>query len=308
MDGAVHRRRSGSGRGSPPLRSVAAMTRPSHPDHEAALARRLQLLGEEVAAYGMPSTHTRVSAPRDVPEEALVDPVPVALLPEPGRHASRRAGRLTRLVPEPLRGQVGLGPGALAVVAVVVAVGLAVTAWWVVRAEPSVVTPLEPGPAPALMSPAEPLPTLATPAADESVTVDVAGKVRRPGIAVLDPGSRVIDALKAAGGARPGVDLTTLNLARLLVDGEQIVVGLPSAVTAPPAAPVGGATPGSPLVDLNTATTVELEALPEVGPVTAEAIVVWRDQNGGFTAVAELLEVDGIGDATLASIAPFVTV
>ena len=94
----------------------------------------------------------------------------------------------------------------------------------------------------------------------------------------------------------------------MLVDGEQIVVGLPAAVTAPPAAPVGGATPGAPLVDLNTATTVELEALPEVGPVTAEAILAWRDQNGGFTAVSELLEVDGIGDATLASIAPFVTV
>jgi competence protein ComEA len=61
-------------------------------------------------------------------------------------------------------------------------------------------------------------------------------------------------------------------------------------------------------VDLNTATTVELEGLPEVGPVTAQAIVAWRDQHGGFTAVAELLEVDGIGDATLATIAPFVTV
>jgi competence protein ComEA len=283
------------------------MTRPSRADHEAALARRLQLLEHEVAAYGMPPTHTRVAAPRHEPEELLVEPVPVPL-PEPGRHASRRPGRLARLLPEPLRGQVGLGPGALAVVAVVVAAGLAVTAWWVVRAEPSVVTPVEPGPAPLLVSPASPSATAAAPVADESVTVDVAGKVRRPGIAVLDPGSRVIDALRAAGGPRPGVDLTTLNLARVLVDGEQIVVGLPAAVTAPPVAPVGGATPGAPLVDLNTATTVELEALPEVGPVTASAILAWRDQNGGFTAVSELLEVDGIGDATLASIAPFVTV
>ena len=282
------------------------MTRSSRADHEAALKRRLQLLGDEVAGYGMPPTHTRMAGARADPEELLVDPVPVPL-PEPGRHASRRTGRLARLVPEPLRGQVGLGPGALAVVAVVVAVGLAVTAWWVVRAEPSVVTPVEPGPAPALVSPAEPSAT-AAPVADESVTVDVAGKVRRPGIAVLDPGSRVIDALRAAGGARPGVDLTSLNLARVLVDGEQIVVGLPAAVTSPPVAPVGGATPGTPLVDLNTATTVELEGLPEVGPVTAAAILAWRDQNGGFTAVSELLEVDGIGDATLASIAPFVTV
>ncbi len=283
------------------------MTRPTRADHEAALARRLQLLGEEMAAYRMPPTHTRVAAPREAPDELLVDPVPVPL-PEPGRHASRRTGRVARLVPEQLRGQVGLGPGALAVVAVVVAAGLAVTALWVVRAEPSVVTPVEPGPASALMSPAEPPATGAAPVADQRVTVDVAGKVRRPGIAVLDAGSRVVDALRAAGGARPGVDLTTLNLARVLVDGEQIVVGLPAAVTAPPVAPVGGATPGAPLVDLNTATTVELEALPEVGPVTAEAILAWRDLNGGFTAVSELLEVDGIGDATLASIAPFVTV
>jgi competence protein ComEA len=283
------------------------MTRPSRADHEAALARRLQLLEHEMTGYGMPPTHTRVAAPRGEPEELLVEPVPVPL-PEPGRHASRRPGRLARLLPEPLRGQVGLGPGALAVVAVLVAAGLAVTAWWVVRAEPSVVAPVEPGPAPALVSPGSQPATAAAPVADESVTVDVVGKVRRPGIAVLDPGSRVIDALRAAGGARPGVDLTALNLARVLVDGEQIVVGLPAAVTAPPVAPVGGATPGAPLVDLNTATTVELEALPEVGPVTASAILAWRDQNGGFTAVSELLEVDGIGDATLASIAPFVTV
>jgi competence protein ComEA len=144
--------------------------------------------------------------------------------------------------------------------------------------------------------------------AGDTVTVDVAGKVRRPGIAVLDAGTRVVDALRAAGGARAGVDLTGLNLARVLVDGEQIVVGLPAAATAPPTAPVAGSTPVGPLVDLNTATTVELEGLPEVGPVTAQAIVAWRDQHGGFTAVAELLEVDGIGDATLATIAPFVTV
>jgi competence protein ComEA len=140
------------------------------------------------------------------------------------------------------------------------------------------------------------------------VTVDVAGKVRRPGIVVLPAGSRVVDALDAAGGARPGVDLTSLNLARLLVDGEQVLVGLPvpagvvgSAVAS--AAPADGAP-----VDLNTATAAELETLPEVGPVTAEAILAWRTEHGGFTAVEELLEVDGIGEATLATIAPHVTV
>jgi competence protein ComEA len=148
----------------------------------------------------------------------------------------------------------------------------------------------------------------ATPSSAE-LTVDVAGKVRRPGIAVLAAGSRVVDALEAAGGARPGVDLTALNLARPLVDGEQILVG----TTAPPGVPatVGDpSTPGAagPLVDLNTADAATLETLPGVGPVTAGAILTWRDQHGGFTAVEELLEVDGIGDATLAQIAPHVTI
>jgi competence protein ComEA len=146
------------------------------------------------------------------------------------------------------------------------------------------------------------------PAATGSVTVDVAGKVRRPGIAVLDPGSRVVDALKAAGGARDGVDLSGLNLARVLVDGEQILVGEPAPVgLAASAVPSAGA-PGGPLVNLNTASEAELEALPEVGPVTAQAILAWRTQHGGFSSVDELLEVDGIGDATLGQLAPYVTV
>ena len=148
----------------------------------------------------------------------------------------------------------------------------------------------------------------ADPATAGSVTVDVAGKVRRPGIAVLDPGSRVVDALKAAGGARGGVDLSGLNLARVLVDGEQILVGEPAPVgLAASAVPSAGA-PGGPLVNLNTASEAELEALPEVGPVTAQAILAWRTEHGGFTSVDELLEVDGIGDATLGQLAPYVTV
>ena len=136
--------------------------------------------------------------------------------------------------------------------------------------------------------------------------VDVAGKVRRPGIAVLPPGSRVVDALKAAGGARSGVDLTSLNLARPLVDGEQILVGV--APAAGVAGSLGSPTPsGGTLVNLNTADQPTLETLPGVGPVTAEAILAWRTDNGGFSSVDELLEVDGIGEATLADLAPLVT-
>jgi competence protein ComEA len=220
-----------------------------------------------------------------------------------------------------MRGRVALGPAQVAVLAVLVALGLAVACWWVVRGgAEAVVAPVVPTPAAGLVSPAGTPPGGATgdpvvdagatpaAAAGGSVTVDVAGKVRHPGIAVLDAGSRVVDALEAAGGARPGVDLSGLNLARVLVDGEQVVVGVPV-----PADPVASAAsspgaPGGPLVNLNTATQPELEALPEVGPVTAQSILGWRSEHGGFTSVDELLEVDGIGDATLDQLAPYVTV
>ncbi len=221
------------------------------------------------------------------------------------------------MVPATLRGRVALGPAQLAVVALVVALGLGVTCWWVVRgdAERLEAPALEPTSAGLVtqgpLSDAAPVvaPAPATSSgAPSTVTVDVTGKVRRPGIVVLDPGARVVDALEAAGGARPGVDLSGLNLARLLVDGEQVVVGeRPPSAVAISAVPSPGV-PGGPLVNLNTATQAELEALPEVGPVTAQAILSWRGEHGGFTAVDELLEVDGIGDATLGQLAPYVTV
>jgi competence protein ComEA len=133
------------------------------------------------------------------------------------------------------------------------------------------------------------------------VVVAVAGKVRKPGLVRLPPGSRVADALQAAGGANPGVDVALLNLARKVVDGELILVG----VTPPPgtpvatgavAAPAGGAPAGGP-VNLNTATLAELDALPGVGPVLAQRILDAREAQGGFTAVSDLRKVDGIGDS-----------
>ena len=140
------------------------------------------------------------------------------------------------------------------------------------------------------------------------MTVDIAGKVRRPGVATLPAGSRVVDALERAGGARGRVDLTSLNLARVLVDGEQILVGAPAHAAGPAAGAVAGAPPAtSPLVNLNTATTEELDTLPGVGPVTAQKILSWRTEHGAFASVDELLEVDGIGEKTLAELAPLVT-
>jgi competence protein ComEA len=150
-------------------------------------------------------------------------------------------------------------------------------------------------------------------AGSSRLVIDVAGRVRHPGIVELPPGSRVVDAIAAAGGARPGVPLTSLNLARLLVDGEQIVVGIRVPVlggSGPSGGSgVGGSTTGGiASVALNTATADQLDTLPGIGPVTAQAILQWRADNGPFTSVDELLEVSGIGDATLSDIRPYVYV
>jgi competence protein ComEA len=145
------------------------------------------------------------------------------------------------------------------------------------------------------------------------VVVDVAGKVRRPGLYHLPDGARVDDAITAAGGARHGVDLSSLNLAARLIDGQQIAVGRPGAVAAAPAAAgaegsdPSAATSSAP-VALNTATIEQLETLPGVGPVTAQKILDWRSANGSFTSVDQLRDVSGIGDVRFAELHDLVTV
>ncbi|MFC7264759.1 helix-hairpin-helix domain-containing protein [Streptomyces lutosisoli] len=142
------------------------------------------------------------------------------------------------------------------------------------------------------------------------MVVDVSGKVRSPGLQRLPTGSRVEDALRAAGGVRPGTNTEGLNRARLLVDGEQIVVGAPASAVGPGtggAGPVGaggstaGAAPSAP-VALNTATVDQLDGLPGVGPVLARHIIDYRTQHGGFRSVDELREVNGIGDRRFADL------
>jgi competence protein ComEA len=143
------------------------------------------------------------------------------------------------------------------------------------------------------------------------IVVDVGGKVRNPGIRRLPAGSRVVDALKAAGGVRSGVSTDGLNRARFLVDGEQIVVGAPAAAAAAPpvpgsaagAGPAGG--PATP-VGLNTATADQLDALPGVGPVLAQHIIDYRTRHGGFRSVDELRQVNGIGDRRFSDLRPLV--
>ncbi|MFG3661168.1 helix-hairpin-helix domain-containing protein [Streptomyces sp. NPDC047706] len=143
-----------------------------------------------------------------------------------------------------------------------------------------------------------------TPAAE--IVVDVSGKVREPGIHRLPAGSRVADALTAAGGVRPGTDVENLNRARFLVDGEQVVVGGPAPVAAvpPPAGgvPAGGAGAPAVPVSLNTATVEQLDTLPGVGPVLAQHILDYRTRHGGFRSVDELREVNGIGERRFADL------
>ncbi len=138
------------------------------------------------------------------------------------------------------------------------------------------------------------------------IVVDVEGKVRRPGIVRVPQGARVMDAVEAAGGILPGTDTAALNLARVLADGEQILVG----VSPPPrSTPTGGPsdTLGAPL-DLNTATLDQLEELPGVGPVLAQRILDYRTAHGRFSSVDELREVSGIGDQRFAELKDLVRV
>ena len=141
----------------------------------------------------------------------------------------------------------------------------------------------------------------------------VVGQVRKPGVLRLTVGARVIDALEAAGGPTRDADLARVNLARVLVDGEQLQVpapGDPGPVVGGSAGAPGSGSPastGATLVSLNTADVAALDTLPGVGPVIAQRIVDWRTQHGRFTTVDELAEVSGIGERLVAQLRPLVT-
>ncbi|MFE1438915.1 helix-hairpin-helix domain-containing protein [Streptomyces sp. NPDC058739] len=232
----------------------------------------------------------------------------------------RRAGlALRERMPVWLQSRCGLERRSVVALAVVlvVAAGLAVQHFWsgrtqpvaapeVVRAADSYVeertdsTAAEPGP-----SSSEGGARVGAPPAE--IVVDVSGKVREPGIHRLPAGSRVADALQAAGGVRPGTKLDSLNRARFLVDGEQVIVGGPAGVA--PGGVMGGAVPGAVTpagpaapVSLGTATVEQLDGLPGVGPVLAQRIIDYRTQHGGFRSVDELREVNGIGERRFADL------
>ena len=142
------------------------------------------------------------------------------------------------------------------------------------------------------------------------VVVYVSGWVRHPGVYEFRSGERIVDAIERAGGARNGADLTSLNLAAILADGEQIVVGRVGAADSPPSGTSTGSNPSDPggLVNVNTATLEELETLSGIGPALGQRIIDYREEHGPFQAVDELLNVSGIGEKRLADLRPHVTV
>jgi competence protein ComEA len=200
----------------------------------------------------------------------------------------------------PLRGRERVGIGVIAVLV------LAGAVLWYVRSLPRPVTISAAGDDRSAAAPA----TLASPSPSGAVLfVHVAGRVRHPGVYRFLQCDRVIDALEAAGGARAGADLRSINLAALLTDGQQIVVLKKGAPAAGGTAASGSTGSGSDApVNLNTATLDQLESLPGIGPALGQRIIDYREEHGPFGSVDELDNVSGIGEKTLENLRPLVSV
>ncbi len=194
-----------------------------------------------------------------------------------------------------------LSRGEIAGLVVVLVAVLGGAGLWYARSLPKPVTIAESGPG-AVQQAAS-----SSPSPSVTLMVDVAGEVREPGVYEFVEGDRVIDAIERAGGSMPKADLSLLNLAAPLADGTQILVPK----TGPAVAGVpGGTAPGSSsgLININSATATELESLSGIGEVLAATIVEYRETNGPFASVEDLMDVSGIGPATLDEIRDQVTV
>lgn len=265
-----------------------------------------------------------LAEPAVADEAGAADQDPNSLLPRWIPAAPGRADWLAKVRADPGRA------GAIALAAVA-AIAVLITVFTVIRNQPAPVVSakLPPVLQGSSTNPRSSASSKAGPPAvgAEPVVVSVVGLVHTPGLVTLTPGSRIADALHAAGGPLTGADIIGLNIARQVGDGEQIVVGLaplagqptvlgssvsPGRTTAPGPGP--GSTPARAnsrkpdAVDLNTATVQQLDALPGVGPITAAAIVAWRETNGRFASIDQLADVDGIGPVRLEKLRALVRV
>lgn len=247
-----------------------------------------------------------------------------SLLPPVLTRRDRLRSAIADRLPPTLRGRWGLDRTTGIVLAVSILLGaLLLGGWAVLRAKPHEISvarerPLgaSPGNPEAESVPSIPVSTdsASSAASASGVIVDVEGKVAKPGVRSLPLGSRVLDAVNAAGGALPGTDMTGLNQAQVLVDGEQVLVGVtppPQARSGAPSgrgkksrgrAGAGGAQP----VHLNSASVDDLEQLPGIGPALAERIVDYRSEHGPFHSVDDLRAVSGFGGQRFENIAPMV--
>jgi competence protein ComEA len=211
--------------------------------------------------------------------------------PPPGPPSAAPVARVSgRLWAENLRQRLepaGSGVAALLLLGIIAA---GVAAVMLLRAQPS--TSATTLPARPSTSTHPPGLVTGTPTAAATLWVDVTGKVHHPGVFKLRTGSRVVDAVRAAGGALPGTSMDSLNLAAKLTDGQQVAVGGAAAAIAPAA---GAAPVAAGPVDLNTATVEQLQTLPGIGPVLAQRIIDYRTAHGPFTSVDGLQQVGGIG-------------
>jgi competence protein ComEA len=221
--------------------------------------------------------------------------------------AAQHTDDIVEELPRPRFGRLHVG-----VIGVLLVLGLITAGWLLLRARPVAVA--SPGEVVTIATPvstaASPTPSLAKSAS--KIVVHVLGGVRRPGLVRLPDSSRVQDAIDAAGGLTHQADPDELNLAQRLSDGQQVLIGTArhpaGEVREQPGAGGGTGTASKGALDLNRASQSQLEELPEVGPVTAQAILAWRQEHGRFTRIEELQEVDGIGPKTYAQLAPHVRV
>ena len=238
-----------------------------------------------------PEFPTEVEAPSEPIRDGVVD------------GAMRRTSETLEDLPKPGFSRMHVG-----VIGVLLVLGLIAAGWLMLRARPVAVA--SPGDVVTMSTPLQTAPT-ASPSTSERATrlvVHVLGAVRDPGLVRLPEHSRVQDAIDAAGGLTGQADPGELNLAQPLADGQQLVVGTKGdpvgEVRDGGGSGTGSASSATATLDLNRANQAQLEELPGVGPVIAQAILTWRGQHGRFSRIEELQEIDGIGPKTYAQIAP----